>query len=190
MMPGEDCGSATHGTIRRHLSWGLLTPTSFNWKSEICFRILSEFYFVLVEENACFYLSRRRLLKVASKKFVLVGVQSPTKINAPRGCTAILLGKCQQSWPESRAKSHVRSTWKNERRWIVKINQCFFLIPIGLFAVFFDLRKGKIPNELIVIGLIFGCCFQIRQAKAVGLLLFLGGACIPEIGRASCRERV
>ena len=29
--------------------------------------------------------------------FVLVGVQSPTKINAPRGCTAILLGKCQQS---------------------------------------------------------------------------------------------
>ena len=29
--------------------------------------------------------------------FVLVGVQSPTKINAPRECTAILLGKCQQS---------------------------------------------------------------------------------------------
>ena len=26
---GEDCGSATHGTIRRHHSWGLLTPTSF-----------------------------------------------------------------------------------------------------------------------------------------------------------------
>ena len=25
---GEDCGSATHGTIRRHHSWGLLTPTS------------------------------------------------------------------------------------------------------------------------------------------------------------------
>ena len=26
----EDCGSATHGTIRRHHSWGLLTPTSYN----------------------------------------------------------------------------------------------------------------------------------------------------------------
>ena len=63
----------------------------------------------------------------------------------------------------------------------MKINQCFFLIPIGLFAVFFDLRKGKIPNELIVIGLILGCCFQIRQAKAVGLLLFLGGVCIPVV---------
>ena len=25
----KDCGSATHGTIRRHHSWGLLTPTSF-----------------------------------------------------------------------------------------------------------------------------------------------------------------
>ena len=24
----KDCGSATHGTIRRHHSWGLLTPTS------------------------------------------------------------------------------------------------------------------------------------------------------------------
>ena len=67
----------------------------------------------------------------------------------------------------------------------MKINQCFFLIPIGLCAVFFDLRKGKIPNELIVIGLILGCCFQIRQAKAVGLLLFLGGACIPG---AWCRD--
>ena len=46
--------------------------------------------FILVEEDSHFY-------KVASNKFVLVGVQSPTKINAPRGCTAILLGKCQQS---------------------------------------------------------------------------------------------
>ena len=26
----KDCGSATHGTIRRHHSWGLLTPTSCN----------------------------------------------------------------------------------------------------------------------------------------------------------------
>ena len=26
----KDCGSATHGTIRRHHSWGLLTPTSYN----------------------------------------------------------------------------------------------------------------------------------------------------------------
>ena len=26
----EDCESAKHGTIRRHHSWGLLTPTSYN----------------------------------------------------------------------------------------------------------------------------------------------------------------
>ena len=25
----KDCGSATHGTIRRHHSWGVLTPISF-----------------------------------------------------------------------------------------------------------------------------------------------------------------
>ena len=29
---GEDCGSAMHGTIRRHHSWGLLTLTSFYLK--------------------------------------------------------------------------------------------------------------------------------------------------------------
>ena len=32
---GEDCGSATHGTIRRHHSWGLLTPTSFYYNTSI-----------------------------------------------------------------------------------------------------------------------------------------------------------
>ena len=36
--------------------------------------------FILVEEDSHFY-------KVASNKFVLVRVQSPTKINAPRGHT-------------------------------------------------------------------------------------------------------
>ena len=37
----KDCGSATHGTIRRHHSWGLLTSTSFlckwmKWIIKIC----------------------------------------------------------------------------------------------------------------------------------------------------------
>ena len=31
----KDCGSATHGTIRRHHSWGLLTPTSL-YKNRNC----------------------------------------------------------------------------------------------------------------------------------------------------------
>ena len=30
----KDCGSATHGTIRRHHSWGLLTPTSLYQKQK------------------------------------------------------------------------------------------------------------------------------------------------------------
>ena len=34
-----------------------------------------------------------------------------TEINAPRGCAVILIGICQLRWPESRAKSHERSTW-------------------------------------------------------------------------------
>ena len=32
---------------------------------------------------------------VSNSKFVSVGVQSPTEINAPRGCAVILLGTCQ-----------------------------------------------------------------------------------------------
>ena len=30
----KDCGSATHGTIRRHHSWGLLTYTSYNFSQK------------------------------------------------------------------------------------------------------------------------------------------------------------
>ena len=48
---------------------------------------------------------------VSNSKFVSVGVGSPTEINAPRGCAVILYGICQLCWPESRAKSHGRSTW-------------------------------------------------------------------------------
>ena len=64
---------------------------------------------------------------VSSNKYFSVGVQSPTEINAPRGRT--LSGRqcaptgteCRVQWfwkedvslrwPESRTKSHVRSTW-------------------------------------------------------------------------------
>ena len=48
---------------------------------------------------------------VSNSKFVSAGVHSPTEINAPRGCAVILIGICQLRWPESRAKSHGRSTW-------------------------------------------------------------------------------
>ena len=44
------------------------------------------------------YLSREdsHLFQVVSdSKFVSVGVQSPTEINAPRGCAVILIGICQ-----------------------------------------------------------------------------------------------
>ena len=45
------------------------------------------------------YLSQSRRLPplqaVSNSKFVSVGVQSPTEINAPRGCAVILIGICQ-----------------------------------------------------------------------------------------------
>ena len=45
------------------------------------------------------FLSQSRRLPplqvVSNSKFVSVGVQSPTEINAPRGCAVILIGICQ-----------------------------------------------------------------------------------------------
>ena len=61
---------------------------------------------------------------VSNSKFVSVGVQSPTEINAPRGCAVILIGICQLRWPESRAKSHGRSTWMICK--IKKVHWIFF----------------------------------------------------------------
>ena len=59
--------------------------------------------------NLCYkiYLSQSRRLPplqvVSNSKFVSVRVQSPTEINAPRGCAVILIGICQLRRPESRA---------------------------------------------------------------------------------------
>ena len=45
------------------------------------------------------FLSQSRRLPplqvVSNSKLVSVGVQSPTEINAPRGCAVILIGICQ-----------------------------------------------------------------------------------------------
>ena len=61
-----------------------------------CYRIEK-----VIVKNGCvknIYLSREdsHLFQVVSNsKLVLVGVQSPTEINAPRGCTVILQRICQ-----------------------------------------------------------------------------------------------
>ena len=85
-----------------------------------------------------YYLSQSRRLPplqvVSSSKFVSVGVQSPTEINAPRGCAVILIGICQLCWPESCAKSHGCSTWTycNKKRCQVNLRDkntdCWHLI--------------------------------------------------------------
>ena len=73
---------------------------------------------VQIQVQNSFYLSREdsHLQVVSNSKFVSVGVRSPTEINAPRGCAVILIGICQLLWPESRAKSHGRSTWITEKK--------------------------------------------------------------------------
>lgn len=65
------------------------------------------------------------------------------------------------------------------RRCNVKEMQCIFLFPIVLFAALFDLKKDRIPNALILTGLVFGWSLQLVQAGALGAVLFLGGAGLP-----------
>ena len=71
---------------------------------------------------------------VNNSKFVSVGVRSLTEINAPRGCAVILYGICQLCWPESRAKSHGRSTWIYfylfRRYYIVTVQPWHLLVSI------------------------------------------------------------
>lgn len=48
-----------------------------------------------------------------------------------------------------------------------------------LAAVCGDLRFGRIPNRLIVAGLLEGMICQLAQYRAAGLVMFLGGSLLP-----------
>lgn len=53
------------------------------------------------------------------------------------------------------------------------------MIGISAAAVFTDLKTGKIPNRLILAGLVLGVVFQIAEKGILGLLVFAGGAGVP-----------
>lgn len=53
------------------------------------------------------------------------------------------------------------------------------LLGIIFLAVFFDLRRGKIPNALILSGLCLGWCWQLVQVGLTGIFVFLAGAGLP-----------
>lgn len=53
------------------------------------------------------------------------------------------------------------------------------MIGIGTVAAVTDLKTGKIPNRLILLGLVIGCMFQITEKGILGLLVFAGGAGVP-----------
>lgn len=55
---------------------------------------------------------------------------------------------------------------------------------IALTAVFWDLRKGSIPNLLVILGLLAGAIFQIARRGAWGGVSFLGGVSFPVIALA------
>lgn len=57
--------------------------------------------------------------------------------------------------------------------------QCFFLLFFAAAAAFGDLKYGRIPNLLILAGLLTGCCMQLAENEILGAFWFLGGAGIP-----------
>lgn len=53
------------------------------------------------------------------------------------------------------------------------------LLCIVVTAVLFDLKLGKIPNGVIVTGLMWGFFYQFFSLGGMGPVLFLGGCCFP-----------
>lgn len=54
-----------------------------------------------------------------------------------------------------------------------------FVFSIGITAIFCDLYERKIPNPLIMAGLILGAAWQWCAKGPPGLIDFLAGACTP-----------
>ena len=53
------------------------------------------------------------------------------------------------------------------------------LLCFGMAAMLWDLQSGKIPNGLIMAGLICALAYQCVKYGAVGVVLFLGGSILP-----------
>ena len=53
------------------------------------------------------------------------------------------------------------------------------LLCLAITAVLCDLKTGRIPNGIIAAGLACGALYQISAKGAVGIVLYLGGACLP-----------
>lgn len=53
------------------------------------------------------------------------------------------------------------------------------LLCFAITAVLCDLKTGRIPNGIITAGLACGALYQISEKGAVGIVLYLGGACLP-----------
>ena len=57
--------------------------------------------------------------------------------------------------------------------------KCALLLLLSGAALFFDLRTGKIPNILILFGLLAACVLRTTVFGAEGVLSFLAGAGFP-----------
>lgn len=57
--------------------------------------------------------------------------------------------------------------------------QCFFLMFFTAAAAFRDVKDGRIPNKMILVGLLTGFCVQTVENGILGILWFLGGAGLP-----------
>lgn len=53
------------------------------------------------------------------------------------------------------------------------------LLCVTVAAVLFDLKDGRIPNGIIVTGLLWGNAYQLFSRGIMGVTVFLGGMLLP-----------
>lgn len=54
-----------------------------------------------------------------------------------------------------------------------------FLFAVTAAAAVWDIRKGKVPNILIAVGVGIACWFQLAESGMPGFWRFLGGSTLP-----------
>lgn len=55
----------------------------------------------------------------------------------------------------------------------------FPLLVLTLAATLMDLKEGRIPNGIVISGLLCGLVYQVFSNQAAGVVLFFGGILLP-----------
>ena len=57
--------------------------------------------------------------------------------------------------------------------------QAISLLCLSMAAVLFDLKEERIPNSIIMTGVLCGGAYQLFQHGMMGITIYLGGVLLP-----------